>query len=136
MFFEGDFPAALLTKSSASPTLILLAVPSIQVLVSEGESCHGRAVCAGNAFHAMTAVRSADVSKTCGVCPGPGMLCTRVPAGMSTLSGDPGALLSVKARMSEAATPREGTYPTRRASSKTERWSTAVRSHASFADRS
>ena len=84
-------------------------VPATQVLVSAPDSSHGIVVCAGSAFQATSAVRSEDVSKTCGVWPGPGTLCTRVPAGIGTLSGDPGALDSVKASTAEAATPGEGT---------------------------
>src|SRR5437588_9145272 len=96
-------------NSSASPTLTLLAEPEIQVEVSPGLSCQARWVCAGIALRAMTAVRSDDVSKTWGFWPGPGTLWTRVPAGMSTLSGEPAAVESVNASTAELATPGEGT---------------------------
>ena len=65
-------------------------------------------VCAGIAFWAINAVMSLEVSNTCGCCPGFGTLWTRVPAGIRTLSGEPGALVRVKARNVEAATPGEG----------------------------
>src|SRR5579871_5336046 len=61
---------------SASPTLMLLAEPVIQVVVSPGLSCQGISVCAGRALSAMTAVRSEEVSKTWGVWPGPNALDT------------------------------------------------------------
>ena len=46
---EGWPPGALM-NSSASPTLILFAVPAIQVLVSPGDSCHASDVRAGMAL--------------------------------------------------------------------------------------
>ena len=49
------------------------------------------------------------VSKICGVWLGPGDALHPMPAGMSTLSGDPAALESVNASTAEAATPGEGT---------------------------
>ena len=64
--------------------------------------------CAGIAFDAMEAVRSLAVSKTAGVWPGPGTLCTRVAAGIRTLSGEPGASLRVNAMKAEAGTPGDG----------------------------
>ncbi len=115
---------------------MLLAVPAIHVLVSPLASAHASVVCAGSAFQPIWAARPEEVSNTCGVWPGPGTLCTRVPAGMRTFSGEPGALDSVNASAAEAATPGEGSYPTRAASSITERWSTAVRRNASLAKRS
>ncbi len=75
-------------NSRASPGLILFATPAIQVLVAPFGNCHGKLVCAGIALHSISAVRSEDVSKTCGFWPGPGTLCTRVPVGITTLSGD------------------------------------------------
>ena len=77
--------------------------------MSPPASCHGVVVCAGSAFQPVTAVRSADVSNTCAAWPGPGTLCTRLPAGTRTLAGEPGALDRVKARTAEAATPGAGT---------------------------
>src|SRR5580704_5458028 len=96
-------------KRRASPTLMLLAVPAIQVEASPALSCQGVSVCAGMAFSAMTAVRSEEVSNICCFCPGPGTLWTRVPEGMSTLSGEHTALERVKASMAEADTPGDGT---------------------------
>ena len=81
---------------------------------------------AGMELPAMVAVRSEEVSKTCGVWFGPGILCTRVPAGIGTVAGEPGAEPSVNASTVDALTPGEGVYPTSRASSKTLRSSTAV----------
>src|SRR5277367_2713992 len=102
-------PALAATKSSASPTLIALAVPLIHVHTSDPKSFQGISVDAGSALQPITAVKSAEVSNVCGLWPGPGMLCTRVLAGISTLSGAPGALERVKASTAEAATPGEGT---------------------------
>ena len=87
---------------------MLLAVPAIHVDVSPPFSCHGCEVAAGMALPAMVAVRAVAVSKTCGVWPGPGTLCTRVPAAMGTMAGDPVAVASVKASTVEALTPGDG----------------------------
>src|SRR5690242_19825531 len=77
---------------SASPILMLLDVPAIQVEVSLPIRVQGCVVAAGIALLAMVAVRADDVSNTCGDCPGPGTLCTRVPAGIGTVAGEPGAV--------------------------------------------
>src|SRR5215469_477972 len=104
---DGTPPGALM-KRSTLPGWILLAVPAIQVEVSLPKSCQGCEVAAGMALLAMVAVRGVEVSKTCGDWPGPGTLCTRVPAGMGTIAGEPGAVARLKARTVEALTPGEG----------------------------
>src|SRR5580700_7099294 len=96
------------TNSSASPGLMLFAVPAIQVVVSAPLSCQVPETWAGSAFQPGWAVRSALVSKTWALWPGPGTLCTRLPAGITTLGGEPGAADRVKASTAEAATPGEG----------------------------
>src|SRR5215469_704427 len=101
-------PPGALMKRSTLPGWILLAVPAIQVEVSLPKSCQGCEVAAGMALLAMVAVRGVEVSKTCGDWPGPGTLCTRVPAGMGTIAGEPGAVARLKARTVEALTPGEG----------------------------
>ncbi len=116
--------------------MIWFAVPVIHIDVSPGLTPHGTVRCAAIAFALARAVTSLIVSNTCGVCPGPGTLCTRLPASIRTLAGAPGAELSVKARNADAATPGDGRYPTSRASSITDRCSTAVRRYASLARRS
>jgi len=114
----------------------LFDVPVNHVDCSFPDRDHGVVAWAGSAFQAARAVRSAEVSNTCGDWPGPGTLCTRVPAGIGTTAGDPGADASVNASVADADTPGDGTYPTRAAISVTDRCSTAVRRNASFATRS
>src|ERR1017187_6147025 len=104
--------------------------------MSPAVSAHGMVLCAGIAFEEMTAVMSFDVSNIAGVCPGPGTLCMRVPAGIITSSGDPGASFNVTEMYADADTRGEGRYPTSRASSNTDRRSNAVRRYASLAMRS
>ena len=65
-------------------------------------------VTAGMALAAMVAIRSEEVSKICGVCPGPGTLCTLVPCGMGTVAGEPGDVASVKTSVVDALTPGDG----------------------------
>src|SRR6516164_3890508 len=59
-------------NNSASPILMLLDVPAIQVDVSLPINVQGFDVAAGIALLAMVAARGDDVSNTCGDCPGPG----------------------------------------------------------------
>src|SRR6516165_7102072 len=123
-------------NSSTSPMLMLLDVPAIQVEVSLPIRVQCCDVATGIALLAMVAVMADDVSNTCGDCPGPGTLCTRVPAGIGTVAGDLGAVASENANTVDALTPGEGLYPTRRASSNTLRASIAVPRYASLASRS
>jgi hypothetical protein len=104
---EG-MPLDALMNKSAFPGWMLFEVPTTQVEVRFPVSCQGWVVAAGMALAAIVAVRSAEVSKTCGVWPGPGMLCTRVPAGMGTVAGEPAEEARVKTRTVDALTPGEG----------------------------
>src|SRR5215472_10627191 len=132
---EG-MPSGAEINSSASPILMLLDVPAIQVDVSLPIRVQGCERAAGIALLAIVAVNGDDVSNTCGDCPGPGTLCTRVPAVIRTVAGEPGAVARENANTVEALTPGEGLYPTRRASSNTLRASMAVPRYASLASRS
>ena len=48
---------------------------------------------------------SPTVSKIWAVCPGPGVLCARVPTGRASEVGEPAVASSVKASATLAATP-------------------------------
>ena len=88
------------------------------------------------AFHDDRAVIVSAVSKVCGNSFGPGMLCTRVPASMTVLSGEPGVSSTVNERYVSAATPGRGSRPTCRASWTSDTRSVAVPRYASLAIRS
>src|SRR5260370_19493348 len=104
---EG-MPLGAEINNSASPILMLLDAPAIQVDVSLPTRVQGCDVAAGIALLAMVAVIGDDVSNTCGDCPGPGTLCTRVPAWMGTMAGEPRAVARGHASPVEALTPGGG----------------------------
>ena len=105
---------------------MLFVVPTIQVEVSPEANRQALVVAAGIALAAMVAVSGVEVSKTCGVCPGPGTLCTRLLCAMSTDAGEPGAFARVKARTAEDAHPGRWLVADQATSSKTLRPWTAV----------
>src|SRR5262249_33224597 len=103
---KSAMPAA--TNNRPSPAVRLRPVPWMVVEVSWALRPHAIVVCAGMALCAIRAVRSLDVSNIAADWPGPGTLCTRLPALIRTLSGEPGASFSVNARKADAATPGDG----------------------------
>ncbi len=79
---------------------------------------------------------ASTVSNVCGRSPGPGTLCTFVPASTCATGVPPTAPSIVKASTVSAATPGASSYPIARASSRIERRSVAVARYDSLAIRS
>src|SRR5207253_10612932 len=105
---SGFVNRSISTNRIASPGFSPVAVPSSHSDVVTLLHCTGRVVTAGMALCAMRAVNGAAVSNATGGWFGGGTLWTRVPAGIVTGSGAPGASFRINASGAEAATPGEG----------------------------
>ena len=96
------------TNRIESPGFSPVAVPVSHSEVLTVVQSTGLVVIAGSALCAIRAMSGAAVSNVTGCWPGAGTLCTRVPASITTGSGEPAASFSVKASGADAATPGEG----------------------------
>jgi hypothetical protein len=102
-------PAAPETISTLSPRRTFAAVPRTVTCFVAAVGSGWRCVSSGRiALNSSRPVIASIVSNTCGSSPGPGMLCTRVPAGTGMSSTELVAS-SVNARSALAATPGRGT---------------------------